>query len=89
MRSAAERAKDRIDDGIAGVPSAAPAPDTPPIAFASHPPAKHGAAVSFDILESPLEIEGDAPSDDVPLDGGLEGGLDAEGIPFPEENSAI
>ncbi len=85
VRGAAEKAKDRIDDGIAGVPSAAPAPDTPPMAFAAAPPSQHGAAVSFDIVESPLEFEGATPSDDVPLDCGV----DSEGIPFPEENSSI
>jgi hypothetical protein len=54
VRGAAEAAKDRIDDAIAGVPSVAPASGAPPSEFdAPSPGPRHGAAVSFDIDESP------------------------------------
>lgn len=75
VRTAAEAAKDRIDEGVAGVAAPEPlVPEPPPVAAAHH-----GAAVSFDIVESPLDF-GAAPLVDYQLDG-----IDAEGIPVPED----
>jgi hypothetical protein len=72
IRAAGEAAKERVDDGIAGVP------EEPDPIFAAPPSAvdagvsapTHGAAVDFNLDEAPLEF--DNP-------------LDAEGIPMPEE----
>jgi hypothetical protein len=71
IRSAAASAKERVDEGIAGVPAE---PQDDPI-FAA-PPGVPGtsnyraAAVNFDLDEAPLEFDG---------------GYDADGIPSPEE----
>jgi hypothetical protein len=69
IRAAAEAAKERVDEGIAGVPvEPDPAFAAPPKPEA--PAAHHAAAVDFDLDEVPLEFDG---------------ALDDDGIPAPEE----
>jgi len=68
IRAAAGTAKERVDEGIAGVPvDPHPAFSAPPAAPVQAP---HGAAVDFDIEETPADDE--AP-------------LDTDGVPPPEE----
>jgi hypothetical protein len=65
IRAAGEAAKERIDDGIAGVPeepnasvAATPVPDAP---------AAHGPAVDFDLDEAPPEFDDALDADGIPM----------------------
>jgi hypothetical protein len=79
LHSAAQEARARVDGGIEKlaaaprVPAAVPEAEEPAPLFFDEPPARHGAAVSFDLDE---EFRNTA--------GGL--AVDAEGIPMPEDN---
>jgi hypothetical protein len=64
IRAAGTAAKERIDDGIAGVP------EEPASNFAapSGPDAaSHGPAVDFDLDEAPLEFDHTLDADGIPL----------------------
>ena len=67
VRAAAAAAKERVDAAVAAVPVAAPAPDFPTPPRGTPVPPRPAAAVSFDIVESPLEFGGAPPSDEPPL----------------------
>jgi hypothetical protein len=65
IRAAGEAAKERIDDGIAGVPEEPNASvPTPPVADA---PAAHGPAVDFDLDEAPPEFDDALDADGIPM----------------------
>jgi hypothetical protein len=81
LRAIAEKAKERIDQGVAGAVTRAPAQ---PVAQAPDPedpydaPRRSGPAVSFDVDEAefdPAALE--ALAFDSPVDG--------EGVPLPED----
>ncbi|HTA37604.1 MAG TPA: hypothetical protein VK760_00940 [Candidatus Acidoferrales bacterium] len=65
IRAAGEAAKERIDDGIAGVP------EEPDPIFADPPGAPaapaHAAAVDFDLDEAPLEFDHALDADGIPM----------------------
>jgi hypothetical protein len=65
IRAAGALAKERIDDGIAGVPEEPdPTVAAPPGADASD---VHGAAVDFDLDEAPLEFDDTLDADGIPM----------------------
>jgi hypothetical protein len=65
IRAAGEVAKERIDDGIAGVPEEPNATIAAPPATTASP--AHGAAVDFDLDEAPLEFDNILDADGIPM----------------------